>query len=69
MTEVKSTAGEVFDVTRLDDGQVRLALSLPAGGDVELIMAPESAQWLAWKLAGASRLPWPPPIRIVRKPS
>jgi len=61
-------AGGVFKVTPLASGDVRLAIHATET-DIEIDMRPDSAAWLAWELAKAAQLPWPPALRIVRRES
>ena len=67
MTEERP-AGDVFTVTALGDGQVRLDVA-GIGSELEMTMSPEAARWLGWELACAARLPFPPPLRIARRES
>ncbi len=64
--EWRGAAGDVFTVSAMNDGQVRVEMNY-ADQLVDMTMEPEAAQWLAFELVKAARLPWPPPLRITRK--
>lgn len=62
-------AGDVFAVSAFDTENGRKVGFAVAGVTVDLDMEldPHAARWLAYELWVASGLPWPPPIRLVRK--
>lgn len=60
--ELVAEADEIFEITALGDGMVRFRMY-----DLEADMPPETAQWIAWELVTKAGLPWPPPLRIVRR--
>lgn len=59
-------AGDVFAVSARADGTVQVEIRYP-GGQLGMVMPPEAAQWLAWELITAAQLPWPPPLRIIKR--
>lgn len=58
---------EAFTAATLTDGTVRFRVTASADSWIEADMPPESAIWLAHQLILASRLPYPPPLRLARR--